>query len=146
MPLWLNVYVQNQSEALVPLYGSGVEDDGQFPLGFGAVLSFRLVHFGSLKFQLMTEELLMSYSLVALKDSSVIDSKANSEVHGQGFWHLSVPGNLIEVQHLILSLLCNACAKPEPTLQGEATNEDILCRVEGNITGSAVHFHWIRKP
>lgn len=38
------------------------------------------------------------------QDSSIIHSNANLGVHGQGFLNLSGPGNLIEAQHLILSL------------------------------------------
>ncbi|XP_020215510.1 uncharacterized protein LOC109799381 isoform X2 [Cajanus cajan] len=242
VPLWTNVYVQNQAKALFPLYWSRVQVGGLIRLTFGAVLSFGLAHYGSSEFELMAEELLMSDSvikiygalrmsvkihlmlnskmlidangdsivatslleasnLVVLKDSSVIHSNANLGVHGQGFLNLSGAGNLIEAQHLILSLFYSindshvvlfhriscreALVGPGSVLRGplEATGDDMspklycevencpgelfhppedcnvnsslaftlqICRVEdviveGTITGSVVHFHWIRN-
>ncbi|POO00581.1 ephrin type-B receptor [Trema orientale] len=148
-PLWTNVYIQNHAKALVPLFWSRVQVQGQIRLTCGATLSFGLAHYASSAFELMAEELLMSDSvvkasgmifgalrmsvkmylmwnskmlidggndtivatslleasnLVVLKESSRIHSNANLGVHGQGFLNLSGPGNLIEAQHLILSL------------------------------------------
>ncbi|RDX91133.1 hypothetical protein CR513_26927, partial [Mucuna pruriens] len=223
VPLWTNVYVQNQAKALFPLYWSRVQVGGLIRLTCGAILSFGLAHYGSSEFELMAEELLMSDSiygalrmsvkihlmlnskmlidangdsivatsvleasnLVVLKDSSVIHSNANLGVHGQGFLNLSGAGNLIEAQHLILSLFYSINVGPGSVLRGpleaagdvmtpqlycEVENcpvellhppEDCnvnsslaftlqICRVEdviveGTITGSVVHFHWIRN-
>lgn len=43
-------------------------------------------------------------SVIGCQGSSVIHSNANLGVHGQGFLNLSGPGDLIEAQHLVLSL------------------------------------------
>ncbi|XP_019191996.1 PREDICTED: uncharacterized protein LOC109186463 isoform X2 [Ipomoea nil] len=48
--------------------------------------------------------LLEASNLVVLKGSSIIHSNANLGVHGQGSLNLSGPGDLIEAQHLVLSL------------------------------------------
>ena len=45
-----------------------------------------------------------SFHILCDQESSVIHSNANLGVHGQGFLNLTGPGNLIEAQHLILSL------------------------------------------
>ncbi|XP_057421303.1 uncharacterized protein LOC130715242 [Lotus japonicus] len=126
-------------------------------------------------------------NLVVLKDSSVIHSNANLGLHGQGFLNLSGPGNLIEAQHLVLSLFFSIQVGSGSVLRGPlaASGEDNvtaaqlycevencpvellhppedcnvnsslaftlqICRVEivtveGTITGSVVHFHWIRS-
>ncbi|KAK2439331.1 hypothetical protein P8452_34829 [Trifolium repens] len=229
VPLWTNIYVQNQAKALFPLYWSRVQVGGLIRLTSGAALSFGLAHFGSSEFELMAEELLMSDSvikifgalrmtvkihlmlnskilidtnddsivttslleasnLVVLKDSSIIHSNANLGVHGQGYLNLSGPGNLIEAQHLILSLFYSISVGPGSVLRGplEAAVDDNttrtpqlycehescpvellhppedcnvnsslaftlqICRVEdvsveGTVTGSVVHFHWVRS-
>ncbi|XP_054782086.1 uncharacterized protein LOC129289342 isoform X2 [Prosopis cineraria] len=159
LPLWRNVYVQNQAKALVPLYWSRVQVGGVIRLTSSAVLSFGLAHFGSSEFELMAEELLMSDSMIkvygalrmsvkihlmlssnilingagdsivatslleasnlmVLKESSVIHSNANLGVHGQGLLNLSGPGNLIEAQHLILSLFYSVNVGPGSVLRG----------------------------
>ncbi|XP_073226021.1 uncharacterized protein [Cicer arietinum] len=229
VPLWTNIYVQNQAKALFPLYWSRVQVGGLIRLTYGAALSFGLAHYGSSEFELMAEELLMSDSvikifgalrmsvkihlmlnskmlidangdlivatsvleasnLVVLKDSSIIHSNANLGVHGQGYLNLSGPGNLIEAQHLILSLFYSISVGPGSVLRGplEAAGDDNMTRtpqlycevencpvellhppedcnvnsslaftlqicrvedvsVEGTITGSVVHFHWVRS-
>ncbi|KAE9591204.1 hypothetical protein Lalb_Chr20g0115951 [Lupinus albus] len=53
---------------------------------------------------LIPTSLLEASNLVVLMDSSVIHSNANLGVHGQGYLNLSGPRNVIEAQHLILSL------------------------------------------
>ncbi|XP_027340445.1 uncharacterized protein LOC113853926 isoform X2 [Abrus precatorius] len=169
VPLWTNVYVQNQAKALFPLYWSRVQVGGLIRLTFGAALSFGLAHYGSSVFELMAEELLMSDSvikiygalrmsvkihlmlnskmlidgngdsivatslleasnLVVLKDSSIIHSNANLGVHGQGYLNLSGPGNLIEAQHLILSLFYGISVGPGSVLRGplEAAGDDMF--------------------
>ncbi|KAK7399013.1 hypothetical protein VNO78_10188 [Psophocarpus tetragonolobus] len=132
---------------------------------------------------IVATSLLEASNLIVLKDSSVIHSNANLGVHGQGFLNLSGAGNLIEAQHLILSLFYSINVGPGSVLRGpldaagdgmtpqlycEVENcpaellhppEDCnvnsslaftlqICRVEdviveGTITGSIVHFHWI---
>ncbi|KAA0061509.1 uncharacterized protein E6C27_scaffold41G00700 [Cucumis melo var. makuwa] len=62
-PLWTNVYIQNHAKALVPLFWSRVQVQGQIHLSVGAVLSFGLAHYASSEFELIAEELLMSNSL-----------------------------------------------------------------------------------
>ncbi|XP_054786508.1 uncharacterized protein LOC129292866 isoform X1 [Prosopis cineraria] len=178
LPLWTNVYVQNQAKALFPLYWSRVQVGGLIRMTNGAVLSFGLAHIGSSEFELMAEELLMSDSvikiygalrmtvkihlmlnskilidgngdsivatslleasnLVVLKESSVIHSNANLGVHGQGFLNLTGPGNLIEAQHLILSLFYGINVGPGSVLRGplEAAGDDdmrpqLYCELE----------------
>lgn len=229
VPLWTNIYVQNQAKALFPLYWSRVQVGGLISLSSGAVLSFGLAHYGSSEFELMAEELLMRDSvikifgalrmsvkihlmqnskilidakedllvatslleasnLVVLKDSSIIHSNANLGVHGQGYLNLSGPGDLIEAQHLVLSLFYSISVGPGSVLRGplKANGDDNITRtpqlyckqencpaellhppedcnvnsslaftlqicrvedvsVEGTITGSVLHFHWIRS-
>ncbi|XP_061371138.1 uncharacterized protein LOC133313747 isoform X2 [Gastrolobium bilobum] len=134
---------------------------------------------------IVATSILEASNLVVLKDSSVIQSNANLGVHGQGFLNLSGPGNLIEAQHLILSLFYSINIGPGSVLRGplevagdsmapqlycEVENcpvellhppEDCnvnsslaftiqICRVEeviveGTVTGSVVHFHWVRN-
>uniref|UniRef100_A0A803NU05 DUF8003 domain-containing protein n=1 Tax=Cannabis sativa TaxID=3483 RepID=A0A803NU05_CANSA len=124
-PLWTNVYIQNHAKALVPLFWSRVQE------------------------------------------SSRIRSNANLGVHGQGFLNLSGPGNLIEAQRLILSLFYSVNRTPRlycnlPDCPAELIHppEDCnvnstlaftiqICRVEqvvveGTLTGSIIHFHWVR--
>ncbi|KAA0060837.1 14-3-3-like protein B [Cucumis melo var. makuwa] len=63
-PLWTNVYIQNHAKALVPLFWSRVQVQGQIHLSVGAVLSFGLAHYASSEFELIAEELLMSNSVI----------------------------------------------------------------------------------
>ncbi|KAK2397245.1 glycine-rich protein [Trifolium repens] len=137
---------------------------------------------------IVATSLLEASNLVVLKESSIIHSNANLGVHGQGFLNLSGPGNLIEAQHLVLSLFYSINVGPGSVLRGplEAAADDNMtrpsqlycehencpvellhpsedcnvnsslaftlqiCRVEdvsvkGTITGSVVHFHWVRS-
>ncbi|KAI4350761.1 hypothetical protein L6164_005182 [Bauhinia variegata] len=135
---------------------------------------------------IVATSLLEASNLVVLKESSVIHSNANLGIHGQGFLNLSGPGNLIEAQHLVLSLFYSINVGAGSVLKGpleaagdndmrpklycERANcpEELLhppedcnvnstlaftlqiCRVEdviveGTITGSVVHFHWVRN-
>ncbi|KAJ7973750.1 Ephrin type-B receptor [Quillaja saponaria] len=134
---------------------------------------------------IVATSLLEASNLVVLKESSVIHSNANLGVHGQGFLNLSGPGDLIEAQHLVLSLFFSINVGPGSVLRGPlvaAGDSDMtpqlycdladcpmellnppedcnvnstlvftlqICRVEdiavqGIITGSVVHFHWVR--
>ncbi|KAI5383166.1 uncharacterized protein LOC127108398 [Lathyrus oleraceus] len=137
---------------------------------------------------IVTTSILEASNLVVLKDSSIIHSNANLGVHGQGFLNLSGSGNLIEAQHLVLSLFYSISVGPGSVLRGplEASGDDNMtttpqlycehencpvellhppedcnvnsslaftlqiCRVEdvsveGTITGSVLHFHWVRS-
>ncbi|XP_050935180.1 14-3-3 protein homolog [Cucumis melo] len=69
-PLWTNVYIQNHAKALVPLFWSRVQVQGQIHLSVGAVLSFGLAHYASSEFELIAEELLMSNSVIKASSSS----------------------------------------------------------------------------
>ncbi|KAM1605440.1 uncharacterized protein LOC126596812 [Malus sylvestris] len=134
---------------------------------------------------IVATSLLEASNVVVLRGASVIHSNANLGVHGQGFLNLSGPGDLIEAQHLILSLFFSVNIGPGSSLRGplesggsnltkpklncELPNcpmellhppEDCnmnstltftlqICRVEdviiqGSITGSVIHFHWVR--
>ncbi|KAL5572508.1 hypothetical protein UlMin_022105 [Ulmus minor] len=65
-PLWTNVYIQDHAKALVPLFWSRVQVQGQIRLSCGAILSFGLAHYASSEFELMAEELLMSDSVIKI--------------------------------------------------------------------------------
>lgn len=71
---------------------------------------------------IVATSLLEASNLVVLKESSVISSNANLGVHGQGFLNLSGPGNMIEAQHLILSLFFSINVGPGSTLRGPLEN------------------------
>ncbi|KAI9118983.1 hypothetical protein K1719_009658 [Acacia pycnantha] len=75
---------------------------------------------------IVATSLLEASNLIVLKESSVIHSNANLGVHGQGFLNLSGPGNLIEAQHLILSLFYSINVGPGSVLRGplEAADEN----------------------
>ncbi|XP_057969132.1 uncharacterized protein LOC131158347 [Malania oleifera] len=72
--------------------------------------------------------LLEASNLVVLKESSVIHSNANLGVHGQGSLNLSGTGDLIEAQHLILSLFYVINVGPGSVLRGplEGANKNDL--------------------
>ncbi|XP_050945495.1 uncharacterized protein LOC127150848 [Cucumis melo] len=156
-PLWTNVYIQNHAKALVPLFWSRVQVQGQIHLSVGAVLSFGLAHYASSEFELIAEELLMSNSVIKtvwmilsveyLLDNIKVgpksflrgpldDSKAN-KTRPRLYCELSdCPAELL---HPLED--CNVNSTLPFTLQ--------ICRVEdltveGTITGSVIHFHWVR--
>nr|GMC58868.1 uncharacterized protein LOC109186463 isoform X3 [Ipomoea batatas] len=64
-------------------------------------------------------------NLVVLKGSSIIHSNANLGVHGQGSLNLSGPGDLIEAQHLVLSLFYSINVGPGSILRGPLDNTSI---------------------
>ncbi|KAE8735412.1 Gamma-glutamyltranspeptidase 3 [Hibiscus syriacus] len=101
----------------------------------------------------------------------MLHSNANLGVYGQGFLNLSGPGDMIEAQRLILSLFYSIQVGPGSILRSpleNASDNDMqdtlallssvsqieishifICRVEdinieGIVTGSVVHFHWVR--
>ncbi|XP_070030537.1 uncharacterized protein LOC107788264 isoform X2 [Nicotiana tabacum] len=64
-------------------------------------------------------------NLVVLKGSSVIQSNANLGVHGQGSLNLTGPGDLIEAQHLVLSLFYSINVGPGSVLRGPLQNAGV---------------------
>ncbi|KAJ9167907.1 hypothetical protein P3X46_019497 [Hevea brasiliensis] len=89
---------------------------------------------------IVATSLLEAINLVVLKESSVIHSNANLGVHRQCFLNLSGPGDMIESQRLILSLFFSINVSRRILL---CFVEDVI--IEGMITGSVVHFHWVRN-
>ncbi|GAB4852694.1 hypothetical protein Ancab_016908 [Ancistrocladus abbreviatus] len=71
---------------------------------------------------IVATSLLEVSNLLVLKESSVIRSTANLGIHGQGYLNLSGPGNLIEAQHLILSLYYSINVGPGSLLRGPLKN------------------------
>ncbi|KAK2968224.1 hypothetical protein RJ640_027356 [Escallonia rubra] len=72
--------------------------------------------------EIVATSLLEASNLVVLKESSVIRSNANLGIHGQGSLNLSGPGDLIEAQHLVLSLFCSIMVGPGSVLRGPLKN------------------------
>ncbi|KAK7319925.1 hypothetical protein RJT34_04654 [Clitoria ternatea] len=106
VPLWTNVYLQNQAKALFPLYWSRVQVGGLIRLTSGAVLSFGLAHYGSSEFELMAEELLMSDSEIkiygALRMSVKIHLMLNSKMLIDGNGDSIVATSLLEASNLVV--------------------------------------------
>ncbi|CAK9152772.1 unnamed protein product [Ilex paraguariensis] len=71
---------------------------------------------------IVATSLLEASNLVVLRGSSVIHSNANLGVHGQGALNLSGPGDLIEAQHLVLSLFYSIKVGPGSVLRGPLEN------------------------
>ncbi|KAL0558867.1 hypothetical protein IC582_003449 [Cucumis melo] len=115
-PLWTNVYIQNHAKALVPLFWSRVQVQGQIHLSVGAVLSFGLAHYASSEFELIAEELLMSNSVIKASSSSFCFPSIESYILAKNY---------------SLDFLKSICRVEDLT-------------VEGAITGSVIHFHWVR--
>ncbi|CAH9131244.1 unnamed protein product [Cuscuta epithymum] len=74
---------------------------------------------------IVATSVLEASNLVVLKGSSVIHSNANLGVHGQGSLNLSGPGDLIEAQHLVLSLFYSINVGPGSILRGPLENNSI---------------------
>ncbi|CAH9098571.1 unnamed protein product [Cuscuta europaea] len=74
---------------------------------------------------IVATSVLEASNLVVLKGSSVIHSNANLGVHGQGSLNLSGPGDLIEAQHLVLSLFYSINVGPGSILRGPLENISI---------------------
>ncbi|MCD7447749.1 hypothetical protein HAX54_033539, partial [Datura stramonium] len=74
---------------------------------------------------IVATSLLEVSNLVVLKGSSVIQSNANLEVHGQGSLNLTGPGDLIEAQHLVLSLFYSINVGPGSILRGPLENAGV---------------------
>ncbi|KAF4398559.1 hypothetical protein G4B88_013648 [Cannabis sativa] len=113
-PLWTNVYIQNHAKALVPLFWSRVQVQGQIRLTCGATLSFGLAHYSSSAFELMAEELLMSDSVVkasglyfilifgALRMIVKMNLMWNSEIVIDGGNDTLVATSLLEASNLVV--------------------------------------------
>ncbi|XP_027173507.1 uncharacterized protein LOC113773152 [Coffea eugenioides] len=71
---------------------------------------------------IVATSLLEASNLVVLKGSSMIHSNANLGVHGQGSLNLTGPGDLIEAQHLVLSLFYSISVGPGSVLRGPMQN------------------------
>ncbi|KAL1547710.1 hypothetical protein AAHA92_16030 [Salvia divinorum] len=71
---------------------------------------------------IVATSLLEASNLVVLKGSSMIHSTANLGLHGQGSLNLSGPGDVIEAQHLVLSLFYAISVGPGSVLRGPLKN------------------------
>ncbi|KAL8489690.1 hypothetical protein ACS0TY_025547 [Phlomoides rotata] len=71
---------------------------------------------------IVSTSLLEASNLVVLKGSSMIRSTSNLGLHGQGSLNLSGPGDVIEAQHLVLSLFYAISVGPGSVLQGPLKN------------------------
>ncbi|KAL3829950.1 hypothetical protein ACJIZ3_018752 [Penstemon smallii] len=71
---------------------------------------------------IVATSMLEASNLVVLKGSSMIHSTANLGFHGQGSLNLSGPGDVIEAQHLVLSLFYAISVGPGSVLRGPLKN------------------------
>ncbi|KAL6517054.1 hypothetical protein OROHE_018014 [Orobanche hederae] len=71
---------------------------------------------------IVATSLLEASNLVVLRGSSMIHSTANLGLHGQGSLNLSGPGDVIEAQHLVLSLFYAISVGPGSILRGPLEN------------------------
>ncbi|KAK4415618.1 hypothetical protein Salat_2669200 [Sesamum alatum] len=71
---------------------------------------------------IVATSLLEASNLVVLKGSSMIHSTANLGLHGQGSLNLTGPGDIIEAQHLVLSLFYAISVGPGSVLRGPLEN------------------------
>ncbi|XP_071713912.1 uncharacterized protein [Rutidosis leptorrhynchoides] len=71
---------------------------------------------------IIATSLLEASNLLVLKGGSVIQSNANLGVHGQGSLNLTGAGNVIEAQHLVLSIFCCINVEPGSVLRGPLEN------------------------
>ncbi|KAL0533936.1 hypothetical protein IC582_028211 [Cucumis melo] len=114
---------------------------GQIHLSVGAVLSFGLAHYASSEFELIAEELLMSNSVIKASSSSFCFPSIESYILAKNY-SLDF---LKSVFHMRPRLYCELSDCPAELLHPLK----IICRVEdltveGTITGSVIHFHWVR--
>ncbi|KAE8664393.1 putative Glutamyl-tRNA(Gln) amidotransferase subunit C [Hibiscus syriacus] len=105
-PLWTNVYIENNARASVPLLWSRVQVQGQISLLSGGVLSFGLAHYASSEFELLAEELLMSYSTIqvygALRMTVKIFLMLNSKMLMDGGEDTTVATSWLESSNLVV--------------------------------------------
>ncbi|KAL3644317.1 hypothetical protein CASFOL_012249 [Castilleja foliolosa] len=72
--------------------------------------------------EIVATSLLEASNLVVLKGSSMIHSTANLGIYGQGSLNLSGPGDVIEAQHLVLSLFYAISVGSGSILRGPLEN------------------------
>ncbi|KAJ0864791.1 hypothetical protein HanRHA438_Chr12g0533681 [Helianthus annuus] len=71
---------------------------------------------------IIATSLLEASNLLVLKGGSVIQSNANLGIHGQGSLNLTGEGNVIEAQHLVLSIFCCINVEPGSVVRGPLLN------------------------
>ncbi|KAM0020816.1 hypothetical protein Hdeb2414_s0025g00671221 [Helianthus debilis subsp. tardiflorus] len=71
---------------------------------------------------IIATSLLEASNLLVLKGGSVIQSNANLGIHGQGSLNLTGEGNVIEAQHLVLSIFCCINVEPGSVVRGPLQN------------------------
>ncbi|CAI9095531.1 OLC1v1031512C1 [Oldenlandia corymbosa var. corymbosa] len=103
-PLWTNVYVENNAKVLVPLLWSRVQVRGQISLLYGSSISFGLSDYPVSEFELVAEELLMSYSVIkvygALRVAVKMLLMLNSKIEVDGGGNTVVTTSILEVRNL----------------------------------------------
>ncbi|CAN4084720.1 unnamed protein product [Withania somnifera] len=86
---------------------------------------------------IVATSLLEVSNLVMLKGSSMIQSNANLGVHGQGSLNLTGLGDLIEAQHLVLSLFYSIYVGPESVLRGPLEKAGVNHTTTRHLCGHA---------
>ncbi|XP_076911612.1 uncharacterized protein LOC143569627 [Bidens hawaiensis] len=71
---------------------------------------------------IIATSLLEASNLLVLKGGSVIQSNSNLGIHGQGSLNLTGEGNIIEAQHLVLSIFCCINVEPGSVVRGPLQN------------------------
>ncbi|KAL4589347.1 hypothetical protein LXL04_002253 [Taraxacum kok-saghyz] len=84
---------------------------------------------------IIATSLLEASNLLVLKGGSVIQSNANLGVHGQGSLNLTGEDNVIEAQHLVLSIFCCINVEPGSMVRGplEKTTIDQSAHCEPEV-------------
>lgn len=101
-PLWSNVYVENNAIVLVPLRWTRVQVRGQISLLSGSIIIFGLAEDPISEFEVVAEELLMSYSSIrvygALRVSvkMLLMLKSQMQIDGGG----TVTTSVLELRNL----------------------------------------------
>ncbi|XP_071918624.1 uncharacterized protein [Coffea arabica] len=103
-PLWTNVYVENNAKVLVPLLWTRVQVRGQISLLYGSSISFGLSDYPVSEFELVAEELLMSFSVIkvygALRVAVKMLLMLNSKIEVDGCGNTVVTTSVLEVRNL----------------------------------------------
>lgn len=105
-PLWTNVYVENSAKALVPLLWSRVQVRGQISLLYGSSIIFGLSGIPVSEFEVVAEELLISYSVIkvygALRVAVKMLLMLNSKIEVDGGGDTMVATSVLEVRNLVV--------------------------------------------
>ncbi|KAF3793289.1 hypothetical protein EJ110_NYTH09664 [Nymphaea thermarum] len=106
-PLWTNVFIRNHARVVVPLLWSRVQVvRGQLSLLCRGILTFGLSHYPFSEFELMSEELLMSDSVIkvygALRMSVKMLLMWNSKMFIDGGGDSIVATSLLEASNLVV--------------------------------------------